>query len=223
MTLQDLQQYLMGHGTGIVAAQLQKTAEVAAEAGYKGVWGAYPWSVRRGTTNLATVASQAFTNLPADFESAITIRYATSNRRYVIDIVDEPKFDEDYPYPAGTTGVPSVCKLVYETPATKFRAVWYPVPDAIYSLPFSYNRQADPANLPNLPGWMVHAIVQKSLVLMEQTVEGQLQRQMLASQALSDAITADAPVTGIGPKWGADPGWDDFSNVTQTGTNSWLV
>lgn len=220
MTLQDLQQFLMGHGTGIVAAQLQKTAEVAAEAGYKGVWGAYPWSVRRATTSLVTVANQAFTNLPTDFESALPPRSTSIGYRYTINIMDEPSFDESFPDPTVMTGVPTHCKIVYENPVNKFRAVWYPVPASAYTLPFAYNRQADLANLPNLPGWLVHAIVQKCLVLMEKSVEGQLQRNMLANQALSEAMSADSPITGIGPTFGADPGWDDFSGTPSQG--EWL-
>lgn len=224
MTLQDLVEYLKGQaGAGISANQLQKMAEVAAEAGYAGVWGAYPWSVRRGTGTLTTTASTAHTVLPVDFESVTSIRYAGSSRAHVVDILEEVAFDTSFPNPSLVTGLPTHCKIVYETPQgnNKWRVVWYPVPDSAYSYTLTYNRKSDLANLPNLPSWMLHAVVQRCAVLMEPTVEGQYQRKILADQALSDAIAADRPVTGIGPQFGADPGWDDFHLSTGRGYSTW--
>ena len=83
-----------------------------------------------------------------------------------------------------------------------------------------YNRKADLANLANLPSWMVNAVVQHAASLMMPTIEARAQHAALAQYALNAAINADRPVTGVGPRWGGDPGWDDYENVNR---GSWLV
>lgn len=222
MTLQDFKNYLRGlAGAGIAQPQLDGMVATASEVAYAKVWGAYPWSVRRGTGTITTVASQGYNALPADFESIVSIKYdATSG--YVIDLQEEVAFDTNFPHPSGRTGVPMAAKVAYQGPAAadKFRLIWYPTPDAVYSLPLVYNRRADIANLPNLPASMLDAILQYGAMMMMPTVEARITHRQMAQAALSEAITADAPITGISPQFGANPGWDDFS-LNQSAGSEW--
>ena len=208
---------------GLTAAQKDKMAQVAMEAGYASVWGAYPWSCRRGTTTLTTSGGVAYTALPSDFEACTSIRYLGSGNPWLINVMEEVAFDTDFPYPgAFSSAIPRVCKIVYETPqaANRFRIVWYPVPDAAYSMALSYNRRADTAFLPNVPSWMLDPIVQRAGALMFSQITERLQYDMLADRAVLRAMSADQPVVGVGPMYGADPGWNDW-DTKHRGSSVW--
>lgn len=216
MTGTQLKNFLIGHGLGIegvTQAQLSGVADVAAEAGFAAVWGRYNWTIRRGTATLSTVANQAYTSLPSDFESLISLVYAAGTRDYRINIKSEAEFDTDFPDPSIQTGVPEVAKVVYQGPnaADRFRLYWFPTPAAVYALPLAYARRSDLAFLPDLPPWLVNAVVLKSLVLMQPTADKRYQADAAAEAAIFAAIASDNPSNTNDPGFGTDAGWDDFA------------
>lgn len=227
MTGAELKEYLIGHGLGIEGisqAQLTKVASVAAEAGFAAVWGRYNWTVRRGTATLATVANQAYTSLPSDFESLISVVYVAGTRDYRINIKSESEFDTDFPDTSIRTGPPEVAKIVYQGPnaADRYRMYWFPLPPAIYSLPMAYARRSDLAFLPDLPPWLVNAVVLKSLVLMQPTADRRYQADAAAEAAIMAAIASDNPSNTNDPGFGSDAGWDDFGLITSSGNDQTL-
>ena len=224
MDLQRLKDYLKSIATsGLAVPNLDQVADAAIESGFSRVWGAYPWSVRRGTKTLSTVASQAHTVLPDDFESLLTVRYVSTVNPWNIDIVEESVFDEDHPNPvAYLTSIPVKAKVVYNGPqkGDRWRLYWYPVPSTVYTMELTYNRRADPAVLPDLPTTMLDAVMAACSALMRSDGNERLAYDQIAKSALDKAIAADRPVTGVAPRWGADPGWDDW-DTGRRGSTVW--
>lgn len=222
MTTGELRDYLKGViGAGVTVNNLDAVAKVAAESGYASVWGAYTWKIKRVQNDaLSTTASQAYTQLPVDFESMLGIRIRADNEPVNVDIIPEHGFDESFPNPT-TWGndIPSSAKVVY-SPANKWRIYWFPIPDAVYNLTVTYENKADIGNLPKLPSYMVDAVVAKAASLMF-TGERRVANDQVAARALQVAITSDREVSGVASRMGIAPGWDDWDLVAKGTGNVW--
>ena len=212
MTQQDLKEYLKGIVSGGVQINnLDRVAEVAAETGYNSVWGAYTWKIKRVEDSaLPTIASQAHTVLPEDFESMLSIRLRFAGRPLWIDLTTEIAFDKNWPLPTDwNQNSPRHAKVVY-SPKLGWRIYWFPIPDAAYSTTVMYERKADIGNLPQLPSYMVDAIVAKASSLMVFGPE-RAQADQVAARAVGQAIGADNAVSGSTPQFGMDYGWNDWA------------
>jgi hypothetical protein len=219
MTLDELKKYLTSIPTGVENPAIGGIATTVIEAGYASVWGANNWKVKRAeNTTLATVANQVYTSLPADFESLISLKVIDGTASRSIDIVDENSFDYDIPSPvAWQVAMPRLAKVVFADPL--YRAVWYPVPDAVYTVHLVYVRRADSAKFPNLPSYMQDAVISKASSMMLRG-EDRTAAETVAMATLNRAILSDGAVSGYSPRVGGDPGWDDYA-MGPSGGSSW--
>lgn len=224
MTLAQLKEYLKGGASGFLETSLDKAADLAIEAGYNAVWGAYEWKVRRKYSEaLTTTANQAYTSLFADMESVLLIRVMDGARAVTVDLKDENAFDYDFASPVLVQAdIPIAAKVVHHGGAgtDKYRAYWFPIPDKAYTLKIPYMTKADTAQFPNLPSYMQEAVVSKCLVFMQRTADEKLQHETAAEAAIQRAILKDQVMGGYAPRIGVDPGWDDWS-VTSGGGSVW--
>lgn len=216
----NFKEYLKGYATGIVSAQLDAVANTAMEVSFASVWGAHDWKFKRTLVAGTLTANQAFTNLPSDFESTLSIRIIHSDRPKSIDIKDENAFDYDYPNPAAVQkDMPFAAKIVLHA-GTTWRVYWFPIPDSGYSYEMAYNRKADLALLPNVPSYMLGAILEKGKAIMQGSPERTFTQTQVAESELQRAILADRVAAGYAPMLGSDPGWDDFA-LTSGGGSVW--
>lgn len=220
MTLQDLKAFLRGiASSGIAQPQLDATISAAIEAGYASVWGKYNWSVKRASSLKTTVASQAYTDLPPDFESLVTLSYLGTSDPRPINVMNEMAFDYSYPNPAAENSrKPIAAKITFFSPQNNnWRLYWFPIPDGAYSMQVVYNRRPDSSMLPALPSWMLDAVIAKCSAIMQPDGEKRQMYDQVAEKAIQNAIFADRPQGGLTPQYGVDPGWDDgFDNGGNT-------
>jgi hypothetical protein len=95
---------------------------------------------------------------------------------------------------------------------------WYPIPNSAYSYEMSYNRRADQALLPNLPSYMLAAVLEKGKAMMQGSPEKTFTQTQVAAAELQQAIMSDRVAAGYAPMLGTDPGWDDFATTSGGGS-----
>lgn len=226
MTIEDAKRYLMSQVSdgGVVNTAFDEQARLSLELGFLEVWGAYPWRVRRAATTITTTASQATDSLPDDFEMAIWIGAQESGKQGYIAIQEEELFDLGHAMPSSdATGLPIACKIVYSeaSPATSWKAHWWRVPDAAYTIPVAYHRKGDVQFFPKLPSHMVPAVMASALSFFKGNVAERQAYDIMAAQKILRAQVADKTVSGVFPIFGDDPGWNDFDNSSGgSGTNN---
>lgn len=228
MTVNDLKEYLKGmiSGTGgaIADPSKDKAIQFAMETAYAYVWGASRWVLRRGLATLTTTtatATKAFSEFPADYERTRWMSLQLASQPRYIQIMTEEKFDFEHPYPLDTasgTGSPYACKVVYNqgVAAAGYRAYWWPIPDAAYTVMLSYDRKADINQLSLWPSHMVKAIAEQALALLF-VGDARLAQTQVASKALMDAISSDGEISGTFPVYGIDAGWNDWTITGRQG------
>jgi len=220
MTREQLKEYLSSIlSGGQNVPQINDLVDNAIEVGYGYVWGAYAWKTkRRENTSLSATSGQTYTILTGEMESLVSLVLVDGTSSRWINIMGEENFDMSYPRPVShTTSRPIFAKLVKHSTAKadKWRVYWFPVPNGSYSLRLVYDIVADPAQLPNLPSYMLTAIVDKCVELVVPPGEGRTAQMQISDRSLRRAINSDTAVSGAPKLLGIDPGWNDGAFVGQ--------
>lgn len=224
MTLGQLKTYLKSIGAaGITQQNLDSTADVAIEAGYASVWGAYSWKIKRRQFDSTTTAGQTYTSLPSDFETVKVILVKSTGRPLAVDIMEEEMFDKNFPKTNfWSTEQPFAAKVGYNASGgngDKWRIWWFRIPDQAYTISVVYEAKADSAEFPNLPSYMQDAVISKCAALMQTGAEQRLAYNQIAEQAVQRAIFSDRTSSEKAVQWGGDPGWDDFATAERRGNS----
>jgi len=215
MDVANLKNYLMSISTsGLKDDKLGKLADTAIEIGFAAVWGAYRWKVKRRQKDTTTIAAQAYTELPADFESIRGVVIKTASLPCLVDIQEEESFDRSFPYPANfQNSQPTTCKIVKtESAGEKWRIYWFRIPDQAYNVSIIYDGTSDTAYLGKIPSYMEQAVLERCAALMQGTAEARLAFMQSAQAALQTAIFSDRTSNELTMRFGVDPGWDDYSD-----------
>lgn len=223
MTLTNLKNYLTSiRSGGQQIPQINDIVDAAIEAGFAQTWGAYAWKVRRtDKTTLVCTVNQAYTILPDDMESIDAIVLLDGTSSWWIDLQDEGNFEINFPNPSGyTTGKPVSGKVVFNSAqqGDRWRLYWDRIPGSAYSLRVIYQRAGTIGLIPQLPSYMLAAVVDRCLEYVLPPGNDRLAQHQAAEASLQKAIQSDETVSGP-PRWiGVDPGFNDGAFV---GSNAW--
>jgi len=222
MTISELKKYLSAVRTGGGAVpQINDLVDSAVETGFAQVWGAYEWKIRRAeSTDLTCTTSQAYTVLPDDLESVDSIVVIDGTSSFWVDLKGEGNFEMDYPYPSGhATGKPYAGKVVFNSAAqgNRWLIYWCRIPNSAYSLRVIYQRVGSEALIPQLPSYMLAAVVDRCLEYTLPPGEGRLAQHQAANSSLKKAIQSDEMVSGPPKYVGVDPGWNVDAFVGNAG------
>lgn len=222
MTLADLKKYLKSvRSAGLTVPQIDDIVNVSVEAGFAQVWGAYEWKVRRAeNTSLTCTSGQAYTILPDDMESIDAITVINGTQSCWVDLTGEVDFEIDYPRPSSySTGQPAIGKVVYNSAqqGNRWRIYWSPVPGSGYSLRVIYQRIGSEALIPQLPSYMLAAVVDRCLEYVLPPGNERMLQHQAAEASLRKAIQADETVSGPPQFLGVDPGFNSGAFVGGSG------
>lgn len=220
MTHAELKKYLSSiRSSGQTVPQINDIVDNAIKAGFGYVWGAYSWKVkRREDISLSATSGQPHTILNSGMESLVSLVLEDGTSSRWINIMGEENFDMSYPRPAShTNSKPIFAKLVKHSEAGNdvWRVYWFPVPNSSYGLRLVYDMVGSPTQLPNVPSYMLAAIVDKCVELVLPPGENRMAQMQIAEGSLKRAINADTAVSGAPKMLGSDPGWNQGAFVGQ--------
>lgn len=221
MTADQLKKYFksLKFGGSVVDNTMEEIVDAAAEAAFGKVWEAHVWKVGRlQDDSLRTTANLAYTILPKGFSGIKTLVLIDGTLSRKINIVDEDNFEYDNPYPqAWSAQKPVLAKLAYHGAAASdnWRLYWSPVPDAAYSLRLVYRVERDLSFLPNVPAYMLEAIMLAGSALILPPGATQFQQFGVAEASIKSAIQSDTAFVGAPELIGTDPGFNDWETNTR--------
>ena len=223
MDKSGLTEYLqsLGPPTGIQEPLWQKRVDHAVEVGFAMFWGHYKWSFRRKKDTITTVANETYQELPKDFGLALSVTVQSSLASTKITILGEEQFDEEFPYPADhSTGKPSHAKIV-RGDGNLARIYWNRKPDAAYTIPFPYLKEAGEGEIGNLPSWALPAMVQCCMYYAGVATGNQNSTPLAETLAmLNAAVVADGTNAAVAGKIGVDEDitqWNNYGGKNSTG------
>jgi len=163
----------------------------------------YRWRFLRPTTTIATVASDYDQDLPDDFGGIHgTFSYSSSDSTsHVIEVVSEEQIRLMRQGVTSTTGKPRYAairpKATDPTGGQRFEVLWFPTPDAAYTLTYSIDENMDKLSSTNLYplGGMKHSSTLRAICLAvaEETMDDNIGvKAQIADSLLAASIAIDA-------------------------------
>ena len=131
-----------------------KYVKNAIKSGFQQFWGAKPWSFKVRTSTLSITSEADTYDLPADFDSMLSLREETSNMGFKLVYMDKEQFDEVIPKQSFYSGNDSLIYTIFNVEDSdierpkKVLSV-HPRPSST-TLYLTYNRTI-PENLEDIP------------------------------------------------------------------------
>lgn len=194
---------MLGYSATLANWSAEEIADIARvlNAGTRQFYGAHNWSFLHINTTLVTVADDYDQTLPDSFgglEGGFT--FATTDGAYrEVKVVGEEQI-RALRQGNTLTGIPQFAAVRMRstdgTAGQKFEVIWWPTPDAVYTLGYSYRVQPDAlsSGAPYPLGGMVHSetLLASALAIVEERMDGVRGIQWQAYQGkLAQSIAYD--------------------------------
>lgn len=169
MNENTIKTFLVGRAValGKSSPNIDQLFDAAIDAGFGMFWGWHGWTFRRNEVSISTVASQAYNELPTDFEQMCSMYLEEPSNAGDMHVLPEETFNFLHPYPAGNAAsMPKDCKIVqsvgYVSTAASpkpWRVFYSPVPNAVYTIKASYYMKGSRALIASLPSYALPGLL----------------------------------------------------------------